>query len=251
MGRQRRLGQPRLCIMVTSAMTAETFLRGFLAYLSKQGWDVTLICSPSESVKAMAKTEGVGYEPLNMERNPNPFADLRSFLGLLRILHRVKPDAAWYATPKMSLLASLASLVTSVPVRIYQQWGLRLETTNGPARLVLSVLERLTALCSTAIVANSHSLAKVLAGLNLTSGKSVVVLGSGSSHGVDIARFSPDADIPKLDEATAQFLHDADGLTVGFVGRIHPDKGRPNAAGRDRACAWSRDRLQGSPCRPG
>jgi hypothetical protein len=39
--------RPRLTFIVTSHLTAMAFLPGITAYLARDGWDVTVVCSPS------------------------------------------------------------------------------------------------------------------------------------------------------------------------------------------------------------
>ncbi|WP_307823448.1 glycosyltransferase [Microbacterium sp. KRD172] len=52
-----------------------------------------------------------------------------------------------------------------------------------------------------------------------------MVLGAGSANGVDSDHFSEDAPRPELDDGTRRFLDETTGFVVGFVGRLHPDKG--------------------------
>lgn len=217
--------RPRLCFAVTSSTTAVSFLGGYLSALRQHGFDVTLICAPSLDVEKLAADEGVQFAPLPMRREPSPFHDMVSLIRMVRLLKRQRPDIMIYATPKASLIGALASAAVGVRSRVYELWGLRLETSQGVRFKILKALEWLTAYCSTSIVANSRSLAKRASELGVTAGKLPVVLGSGSSHGVDINRFSRHVPIPPLDPDTSKFLATSQGLVVGYIGRLHPDKG--------------------------
>ena len=221
-GTERR---PRLVFAVTSEQTALAFLGGYLAHLKTAGWDVALVCSPDERVAEFARAEGVAYRPIAMRRDPAPLHDVRALIDLTRLLARMRPDAVVYATPKASLLTSIASRVVGVRARVYEIWGLRLETAGGVGFRVLRALERLTCALSTHLVANSPSLAARVGEVVLDGREDVMVLGSGSSHGVDVERFSRSAPMPPIDEATERALLSTSGFTVGFVGRLHPDKG--------------------------
>lgn len=211
--------------MVTSPITATTFLGGYLEFLRDDGWDVTLVCTDGPGVAELAAAAGVSFAPLAMRREPSPLSDLRSLVGAVRLLRRLRPDVLVYATPKASLIGSIAGRIAGVPRRVYELWGLRLETAGGLARRVFAALEWTTARFSTLVIANSASLADRARSLGVTGGRRVAVLGAGSSHGVDSEFFSPGVESATLSSETASALAEGGRLTVGFVGRIHPDKG--------------------------
>ncbi|WP_141651276.1 glycosyltransferase family 4 protein [Microbacterium sp. 3J1] len=211
--------------MVTSPITATTFLGGYLRFLREDGWDVTLICGDGPGVSEMASTAGVTFAPLAMRREPSPVSDLRSLVGAVRLLRRIRPDVLVYATPKASLIGSIAGRITRVPRLVYELWGLRLETAQGVARRIFAALESTTSRLSTVVIANSASLADRARALGVNGGRRVVVLGAGSSHGVDSDFFMPGAGSAALSPETALRLGESERVTIGFIGRIHPDKG--------------------------
>ncbi|MVQ42659.1 glycosyltransferase [Microbacterium sp. MAH-37] len=215
----------RLCLMVTSGSTATAFLRGYIDYLVADGWQVALICSNGPGVAEMAKAAGARYFPLEMNRDPSPLKDMASLLSAFALLRRLRPDAVVYATPKAALIGALASYIAGVPQRVYEVWGLRLETSRGLARRLFAVFEKLTVDLSTRVIANSRSLAERMRDLGVAGRAPVLVLGAGSSHGVDTERFSARASMPLLDETLSRELAESDAPIVGFVGRLNPDKG--------------------------
>src|SRR5438094_7922589 len=91
MGRQgdRRT---RLCYITTHAMSAEFLMRGQLAFLREQGFDVTLIASPHDSLPVVAEREGVNVVPIPMEREISPLRDLKALWHLCIALRRLRPD---------------------------------------------------------------------------------------------------------------------------------------------------------------
>ncbi|GAB3815828.1 glycosyltransferase family 4 protein [Tessaracoccus terricola] len=215
----------RILIIVTSAVTANTFVKGFANYLASAGCHVTVV---ADGLPASSDAVGSGFlqvVSIRMERNPRILRDARSLISIGILIKRYRPDVITYATPKASLLASVASWVLRVPVRVYQLWGLRLETTVGVQRMILAFTERLTSFASTRIIANSPSLAESYVAAKLNSRRKVEVLGMGSSHGVDLERFKVGADVPPLDPKSAGFMSKSPDFVVGFVGRLHPDKG--------------------------
>lgn len=214
-----------IAYIVTSPRTAMNFLSGYLSDVSDRGWEVTLICASDPTIREFADKEGVDYREVKFTRDPSLVRDLAALFRLIWVLRSLSPDAVVFATPKASLLGAVASWLTRVPVRVYEQWGLRLESVRGPMRKILFAMEWLTVRLATVVVANSSSLARRMESLKLAPPDSIVTLGAGSSHGVDVDRFSLDNTIPVIDSSTAKFVSQRESFTIGFVGRIHPDKG--------------------------
>ncbi|MDR2997029.1 MAG: glycosyltransferase family 4 protein [Microbacterium sp.] len=210
---------------MTAQVTARLFMRGYVEFLSQSGYDVMLVADDLSALREPMSDRGVRTMSVPMERDPAPLKDLVSLIRMMRLIARARPDAVVYATPKASLLASIAARLFGVPARVYALWGIRFETAQGAERVLYRGIERMIATSSTAVVANSASLAARAAELGVTGADRVVVLGEGSSHGVDSKRFSRRAQLPEIDAATARFLADHEGITLGFVGRLHPDKG--------------------------
>lgn len=212
-----------LVFIVTSELTAATFLKGYLANLRERGFTVTVVAASTGRLESLARQEGIDSHAVPMRRDPSPLADLASLRALISLLRRLRPEIVVTATPKASLLGMLAGVLTRVPVRVYQVWGLRVETELGLRRAALTSLERMTLRMATHIVANSHSLADEVH--RLARGRRVEVVGHGSSHGVDIEHFNRRrADIPRLPPESGEALA-ADGVVVGVLGRVHRDKG--------------------------
>lgn len=217
--------RPRLVMVVTAAVTARLFLQGYAAYLADAGYDVHMIADDIDDLAPDMAEAGVTVHSVPMSRDPDLRRDIASLSAMVGLLRVLRPEVAVYATPKASLLTSIAARISRTPVRVYSLWGIRFETSTGLGRIVLRGLERLTAAASTAVVANSESLADRASILGITRRSKITVPGHGSSHGVDSVRFDPDRDLADVDEATGAFLADRDAFTIGYVGRLHPDKG--------------------------
>lgn len=215
-----------IVLAVTHEMTALNFYKGYLKFLKDNGWETTVVASGTQSLTDFAKSEGAERVSIPMERDPAPLKDLKSLLQWFATLRKLRPTVLVVATPKASLLGMCAGRLTGVPVRIYQMWGLRLESEHGLKRRVLRWMERLTVGMATEVVCNSKSLATAAWREGVMGRKSAVVLGTGSSHGVDVSYFSAHADLPPLPIDARRFLETHAGRTIfGFVGRIHQDKG--------------------------
>jgi len=215
-----------IAIVVTAKITATTFVSGFARYAATRGHNIYIFADSLEPEQIEVGKGRISYVPITMCRDPHPIKDLRSLLELTTELRRNRPKVLLYATPKASLLASIAGTALGIRTRVYQLWGLRLETVTGTTRRILAACEKITSKFSTKILANSVSLSATYQSLGLNVGKRVDVLGQGSSHGVDIVRYSRVSSYPTLDEKTSEFLNrNKSRFIVGFVGRLHPDKG--------------------------
>ncbi|MCP4202444.1 MAG: glycosyltransferase family 4 protein [bacterium] len=213
-----------LVFVVTDSITARYLLRGQLAFLARNGFAVSLITSPGRHLDEVRAHEGARCYEVRMEREIRPLRDLLSLFALLRLLRRLRPDIVSASTPKAGLLGMLASALAGVPHRIRTIRGLRLETTSGWKRALLSFAERMSSFCAHRIVCVSSSLRSEIHRRGLASPEKTVVLGAGSSNGVDTSRFHPavDGDGKRLRRSLDLAL---DAPVIGFVGRLVRDKG--------------------------
>jgi hypothetical protein len=217
---------PKLVYIVTVPLTAQAFLRGQLAAMRAAGFDVLLVSSPGPGLDEVAAGEGVRAAAVPMARPIRPLADGRALAQLVRLLRAERPQIVNASTPKAGLLGMVAAWLARVPMRIYLVRGLRLETTTGLLRFILSMTERLAAACATVVVCNSRSLLEAYAGARLAPRRRLRVLGAGSSTGVDPARFLTTDELRAAGNGVRrEHAIAADAPVIGFVGRFTRDKG--------------------------
>jgi glycosyltransferase involved in cell wall biosynthesis len=147
-------------------------------------------------------------------RPPSPPHDLWHLTQLTRLIRQARPQVVHASTPKAGLLGTLAGRLARVPCCVYQVRGLRADGARGASRALQLALERLALRAAHQVVFNSPSLRQRMAELGLNPGERGQVVGRGSSIGVDCERFTPDGR-PRP----------GDPPTVGFIGRLHRDKG--------------------------
>ena len=214
-----------IMLVVTVEATAIKFLLGFANFLCTAGYKVILVADNLSKPDSLEERNNLEFIALKMRREPNLIQDIFSFCNLLRLTKSIKPDVVYFATPKASLLTSVSSYLLRTPVRIYGLWGLRYETTQGLKRIVFMFIEKVIVHSSTAVLANSNSLRALAIESKLVLPLKISVVGSGSSHGVDTEWFSPDAITPTMDSDTIRFCDENPAFTIGYIGRMHPDKG--------------------------
>ena len=216
-----RVASPSVVVTTTVPTSLATFYPVTIAEFRRLGYQVHLVSAPGgewESLRPLADQVHV----LPMARDISPVADVRALWRWWRLLRWLQPEVVVAGTPKASLLSMLAAALTRVPCRVYHLLGLRLEGVQGKARLLLAALEWVTSRAAGKVVAVSPSLAEVYTSARLNAGRDVVVIGAGSTHGVDADRFRPtDPDLRLRTEIGI----DADAPVVAFIGRLTGDKG--------------------------
>ncbi|MCA9198281.1 MAG: glycosyltransferase, partial [Planctomycetales bacterium] len=213
-----------ICFVVTHAMTVRLKLIGQLEAIHEAGFRPVIITSNGPDllgVEGRFDVVDVGFL-----REISVFRDLRAFFRTLNALRRERPCIVNASTPKASLIGMVSAFIARVPVRIYTLRGIRYETLTGFKRFVVVVCERITALCAHRIIAVSRSVRDEYVRAGICSAKKIVVLGNGSSNGIEVRRFPTDAARTALGcnvRDALGFSHDAP--VIGFVGRGTRDKG--------------------------
>jgi len=193
-----------------------------LRVLRRAGFRVVLICSPGPLVDSTAASAGVEQADIPMRRTIAPAADPLALFRLWWALGKFKPDLVEFGTPKAGLLGTLAAWLRGVPRRVYMLRGLKLERSSGIKRWILLSAERLACACAHVVLCNSASLRTEALALHLAPAAKLLVLGEGSSNGVDVERFSPGPS-----DVREKFDIPREAPVVGFVGRFTRDKGLP------------------------
>ena len=206
--------------------TAAMYFRGMLAFLNESGFETALCSSPGKWLHEVAREDGSEAFEVPVEREISPMRDCVAVWRLYRLMRKSRPTIVNAGTPKAGLLGMLAARSACVPVRVYLLRGLRLETARGMKRLVLSLTERLASACADKVVCNSESLRQVYVDLGLVRADKTLVLGAGSSSGVDAERFHVDEDVREEARGLRSLLGIPASVPVlGFIGRLTRDKG--------------------------
>jgi glycosyltransferase involved in cell wall biosynthesis len=230
-GRRRPLLSPRprrgTLIVTTSDVSLDILMDGAVRDLAAVSalQPVAIAAADTGRLARVAEREGVQGHVVPMPRDPSPLQDAVALVALTVLLLRLRPAMVVYGTPKAALLTSVAAAITRVPVRVQILHGLRLETVRGLGRRVMVLVECLVARLSTATVAVSASLRERCSDLGIPVDR-MRVLGPGAFVGVDLerrARLGNDAEV--RGRRRAELGIPLPTLLVGFVGRLHRDKG--------------------------
>jgi glycosyltransferase involved in cell wall biosynthesis len=217
--------RPKVLYAVTVPESIK-LMRGQHDYLRKEGYDVHLIYSPVDELSQISIDEGVVSHPIAMEREISLLRDALSLFRLIKVFLSVRPDISNVGTPKAGLLAGIAALFTRVPRRIYTLRGLRLETTKGIKRRILICAEKVACRCAHQVICVSNSLRDKVVELGIVDYKKTLVLGMGSSNGIDNSKFQLTDEIKtNVNEIRRKLKLTKNCVVIGFVGRLTRDKG--------------------------
>ena len=215
----------KLLYVVTHPITAEKKLADQIEYMRERGTQISIVSCFDESQKKMFPDE-VQVFSVPFSREISLSRDLISLYKTFWIVRRLKPDVVNASTPKAGLIGMIAAWLNRVPCRIYVLRGLRHETLRGPKMWIMKTMERISAFCSTRVVAVSHSLRTAMIRDRVCNESKVLVLGEGSSNGLDADKFDPKDEKAEIRRRVRDNLKIplSDPVAV-FVGRFTRDKG--------------------------
>lgn len=223
---------PHIVYVVTHPVSAKSLLKGQLRWMKERGFRVSVVCGTGPEAEVVRRREGVDVREIPMSRDPDPKRDPAALRAMIAAMRDLRPDLVNASTPKGGLLGLLAARAMRVPVRIYTLRGLRLETATGVKRRAMGLLERLASSCAHRVVCVSPSLLDLAVGEGHIQRRKAIVLGEGSSNGVDPARFLVDDAVKARSFAWREKIGvDRDAPVVGFAGRLVDDKGLPALLG--------------------
>jgi lipopolysaccharide/colanic/teichoic acid biosynthesis glycosyltransferase len=214
----------RRILFATTSSVSYVLLRGQFRFLREAGFEVTYVSAPGPEQES-ARLEGANTRSVPMQRAPNPLGDLIALMKFWRLLRKESPYISVVSTPKAGLLGGMAAWSVAVPARIYLLRGLRLETATGFGRAILRTTEKIACACADSVLCVSPSLRQRAIEEGIAKPGKLMVLGAGSSNGVDIARFRPSVSPEEVNSLRSQLEIGGGDFVIGYVGRIARDKG--------------------------
>ncbi len=212
----------KICFIVSSPLTAVSFLKGPIKELSKS-FHISLIANLNgndcEILNDLPLREIHNFEII---RNINIVKDLNCLFKLIYFFHKNKFDAIHSISPKAGLLGTLAGFISFTPKRIHTFTGQVWHTKKGVQKIILKNIDRLIVKCATNILVDGKSQLKFLKKKKIIKNKGMI-LGNGSISGVEINRFTPSKNI--RDDLREKYQISKDEWVFMFLGRLNKDKG--------------------------
>jgi lipopolysaccharide/colanic/teichoic acid biosynthesis glycosyltransferase/glycosyltransferase involved in cell wall biosynthesis len=189
--------------------------------------EVGVVSSPGKVMDRMSKSHPqIRWLRVSISRNIDPWRDLVALTQLISLFRSTRPHLIDFGTPKAGLLGMLGGTITGVPCRCYTLRGLRLETMRGWKRQILRLTEWLACKCADRVICVSPSLRTQAVQMGIVKAEKTVVLGSGSSRGVEMDRFAPTVrNLSLAAQLRTSLCLPGSAPIIGFVGRFTRDKG--------------------------
>ncbi len=196
------------------------------AGLEQRGYRTRLVVgteTPQEgNMFALAAEKGVRCEAMaGLGREIQPVADVRAFLGLVRLIREFRPAIVHTHTAKAGLLGRLAARLTGVPVVVHTFHGHVLRGYFGPAKTAaFRALEAGLGRLADALVAVSEAVKQDLVALGIADGERIRVV----PLGLDLEPFTGALSKGAL-RLNGRIASEAP--LIGMVGRLVPIKDVP------------------------
>lgn len=203
------------------------FLGEQLNYMTKRGYKIHLICSPSEYLKPLSIKYNFFYEEIPILRQFSFFTDFCSIIKICICIRKNKINIINGHTPKAGLLAMCAGFFMRVPKRIYFRHGLLYETSHGLKKVIFILSEKFASLLATKVVCVSPYLIERSIRDRLSSPTKLHLLYKGSCNGVDVYnKFNPvNVSIESKRLLRLKYNLPLDAWIIGYTGRLVKDKG--------------------------
>lgn len=214
----------KICAITTISKTMDWFMCDIMKALSKNGYDVTLICNMEEGFAERQKDYAKCID-LKMSRGVNLKDLLTIPFKLRKIFKENKFDVIYYMSPNASMYAALGGWLARVPTRIYSQCGIRYVSLSGIKRVVFKMVEKLTCLWSTHVKGQSPKNMKFAIDEGLCKKDKISVVGIGGTIGVELDKYRAFDHKEKRDILREKYGISVDAFVYGYVGRINADKG--------------------------
>ena len=221
---------------VTDRMST-IFVSPIAAELDRRGLRVGFITNLGGQAPPAAIAPSLAcHADLPMRRAPSPIHDLADVVRMTRIVRRMRPTVLHASTPKAGLLGVLAGRAAGTPTVVFQVRGLRSEGATGLSGRIQRWSEQVSLRLAHGVTLDSPSLVRTAVALGLRLPASAQVISRGSSIGVNCERFGAIRRTAEPEGSKA--------VTIGFVGRLHRDKGVADLVEMWDALASSRPGLR-------
>lgn len=207
------MSSQHIVYFVTDVTSANIFGHTQILALSKYGYKIHLICNSNKLSEELQQILYSSIHISTLKREISLINDIRSFIYLLFKLSKLRPAMIIYSTPKAAFFGSIVSFIIGTKIRIYQVWGIRWQNFSGVKLWVVRSADFLAMYLSTKVTIVSRSALEFFTANYKFS--NLIVLGSGSTTGVDSRIFYPNKSLGVPGQ----------GYKIGYAGRVSNDKG--------------------------
>ena len=216
---------PKLIRITTIPLSLEKLLEGQLSFMNNH-FEVIAVSAQKQRLEKYGLNNEIDVFHVELTREITPVKDLKALVKLYLYLRKTKPLIVHTHTPKAGIVGMLAAKMARVPIRLHTVAGMPLMETSGSKRKLLEKVEKFTYSLSTKIYPNSHGLKKIILEKGFAKEKKVLVLGNGSSNGIDTDYFDPSrfSEEQKTHFRSKWKIPQKDLIFI-FIGRLVSEKG--------------------------
>lgn len=214
----------KLVVGITNE-TSVVLIKGQLRYFSSLGFSTYLLAPEHEKTISLCQEENATLLAVPFKRDISLWQDIKCLLITFKYLYKLKPEVINVGTPKAGLLGALCAKLIGVKKIIYTCRGFRYEQEGGIKRKFLMLWEKFTCFCAHKVICISSSLRQLGIDDGIFSEKKSLVIGKGSSNGIELNRFSINAISPEDRLHLINNLKLERFFVFGFVGRLVDRKG--------------------------
>lgn len=214
----------KICFVTTTRISIESFFVPQIKYLAKNGFDVTVVCTPKGDMQGLLG-DTVRYVPIDIPRGISFFGSFSAISKMKKFFKKEHFDIVQYSTPNAAMYASIASRLTGVKIRNYHIMGFRYLGSSGIGGMLLKAIEMISCKNSTDFECVSPSNRKFGIENGFFTEENSCVVWNGSSGGVDLKKFDVSKRTEYRNEIRSRHGIKNDEFVFGFVGRVTRDKG--------------------------
>lgn len=213
-------------VIAISHSFCANFIKGQSSFLKRKGLEVIIISASGEEVENVAQTEGTRLVVIPFSREISLFKDLKDLISVFKFLKKEKPQIINAGNPKTGFLFAIACCFFPNIRMIFTLRGLRSDTLTGFKKMVVYCTEWLSCSLAQQVIVISPSLKDHAVAVGVLNPKKAVVIGKGSSNGININEFKHSEENLLAGKTLREGLGIQQGdLVIGYVGRITRDKG--------------------------
>ena len=198
-----------------------------LSYFKKKGYEIHIICSPSDKLKNYSKIHQFKYYEVPILRKFSIIKDIKAVINVYKYIKKNEIQTVSGHTAKGSLIAMLAAYLARTPKRLYFRHGFYYETSTGLKKHLMLNIDRFSSMLSTKVIGVSPYVIEKSVELKLTKKEKLTLLNVGSCNGVDTKiKFNPNLiNQAKLKNLKAKLKIKDSDFIIGYTGRLVKDKG--------------------------
>ena len=215
----------KLCVIITVSQNLYSLYRDQFKYLQSKGFEITAIASPGPEHELLRK-QGIRTVEIPMRKRPSPLFDLYSLFRLWLHLLTNRYNIVSVSTPKASLLGTLAGKLSFHKNLIFTLRGRAYENEIGIKLKFYQFIDRFICFSSSKVFCISKELREDFVNNRYVEPEKILVIGEGSSNGVDLSRFTKSPALAKKANEVRSFFNIApDDKVLLYSGRLRTDKG--------------------------